>query len=223
MYPGQGQRQPSRAPNDLQNQFSPAIRHGTEPEPYSHQFNPGGSSLGLLNHGLPRRDKFFSAGMGGQQDGPVTQTPAPGSFQHHQQDVHLNPGPSHLNSPKMGMIPLYPYRAAATLQAGGTPHLGRTPTPFSGSQTSSRGQSVGPVMQHGGTPMDGYNKPQNYSSQPFYSMHQHQMGHHSSTPHNNLDTPMNYSALNSTVAHLVSEVQNLKDVTQNLLFSNNKF
>ncbi|KAG1722928.1 uncharacterized protein EDB91DRAFT_1255843 [Suillus paluster] len=101
-----------------------------------------------------------------------------------------------------------------------TPHLGRTPTPFSGSQTSSRGQSVGPVTQHSGT--DGYNQPQNYSNQPFYSMHQRQMGHHSGTPHNNLDTPIDYLSLNSTVAHLVSEVQNLKDVTQNLLFSNNK-
>ncbi|KAG1753660.1 uncharacterized protein EDB91DRAFT_1242638 [Suillus paluster] len=75
-------------------------------------------------------------------------------------------------------------------------------------------------MQHGG--MDGYNQPQNYSNQPFYSMHQRQMGHHSSTPHNNLDTPIDYSSLNSTVARLVSEVQNLKDVTQNLLFSNNE-
>lgn len=74
MYPGHGQRQPSRAPNDLQNQFNPAIHHGTEPEPYSNQFNPGDSSLSLPNHGLPWCDEFFSAGMGGQQDGPVTQT-----------------------------------------------------------------------------------------------------------------------------------------------------
>ncbi|KAG1886421.1 uncharacterized protein F5891DRAFT_1200778 [Suillus fuscotomentosus] len=150
MYPGHGQRQPSRAPNDPQNQFNPAIHHGTEPEPYSNQFNPGDSSLSLPNHGLPRRDEFFSAGMGGQQDGPVTQTPAPGSFQRHLQDA-----------------PLYPYRAAVT------PHA-------------------------------------------------RQMGHHSGTPHNNLDTPVDHSSLNSTVARLVSEVQNLKDVTQNLLFSNNE-
>jgi hypothetical protein len=58
MYPGHGQRQPSRGP-----------------EPYSsNQFNPGDSSLSRPNHGLPRRDEFFSAGMGGQQDGPVIQT-----------------------------------------------------------------------------------------------------------------------------------------------------
>lgn len=80
---------------------------------------------------------------------------------------------------------------------------------------------MGPVTQHG-TPLDGYTQPQNYGNQPFYSMHQRQMGHHSGTPHNNLDTPIDHSSLNSTVARLVSEVQNLKDVTQNLLFSNNE-
>jgi hypothetical protein len=55
-------------------------------------------------------------------------------------------------------------------------------------------------------------------------MHGHQMEHHSSAlpSHTNLDSPINHSTLNSTVAHLVSEVQNLKDVTQNLLFSNNE-
>jgi hypothetical protein len=57
--------------------------------------------------------------------------------------------------------------------------------------------------------MDGYTQPQNYSNQSFYSMHQRQ------------DT-IDHLSLNSTVARLVSEVQNLKDVTQNLLFSNNE-
>lgn len=67
---------------------------------------------------------------------------------------------------------------------------------------------MGPVTQHG-TPMEGYTQPQNYSNQSFYSMHQHQ------------DT-IDHLSLNSTVACLGSEVQNLKDVTQNLLFSNNE-
>ncbi|KAG2052953.1 hypothetical protein BDR06DRAFT_1009084 [Suillus hirtellus] len=48
------------------------------------------------------------------------------------------------------------------------------------------------------------------------------MRHHSGTSYNNLDTSVDHSSLNSTVAHLVSEVQNLKDVTQNMLFSNNE-
>ncbi|KIK36136.1 hypothetical protein CY34DRAFT_16592 [Suillus luteus UH-Slu-Lm8-n1] len=108
MYPGHGQRQPSRGP-----------------EPYSsNQFNPGDSSLSRPNHGLPRHDEFFSAGMGGQQDGPVIQMPVSGSFQH--------PNPLHSGSPEMGVVPLYLYRAAVTLHAGGTPHLGQTSTPFSG-------------------------------------------------------------------------------------------